>query len=148
MHSNAHQIYSCVCVLGQSAMYGMMCQYVLKAISLRTKICICFNMYTSTASSTCTRKCGISIITTMYDNDGYLFRYKLCIPNQPHPYWNQSTNCTVFILWDTWHAFECIDAFSSELVRRKLSIVTYSSTLLFALFFEIYEYGRRTSDPG
>ena len=107
--------YSCVyvCVNAgvrscQSAMYGMMHHYILKATSLSTKNFTCINIYTSTASSTCTLKYGNSITTTMYDNADYLFRYKLCIPNQSHPYWNQSTNCTVFILWDTWHAFECI----------------------------------------
>ena len=125
----------------------MMYQYVSKAISLSTKTFICSNMYTSTASSTRTLKIGIFIITTMYDNDGYLFRFKLCIPNQSHPYWNQSTNCTIFILWDTWHAFECTDAFSSELTRRKLFVVTYffihphHSSLLYSLKLRI-----RTTD--
>ena len=109
----------------QSAMYGMMHHYILKATSLSTKNFTCINIYTSTASSTCTLKYGNSITTTMYDNADYLFRYKLCIPNQSHPYWNQSTNCTVFILWNTWHAFECIDAFSSELAIRKLFVVSY-----------------------
>ena len=89
-------------------MYGMMHHYILKATSLSTKNITCINICTSTASSTCTLKYGNSITTTMYDNADYLFRYKLCIPKQSHPYWNQSTNCTIFILWDTWHAFECI----------------------------------------
>ena len=124
-----------VSALGQSAIYGMMCQYVLKAISPSTQTIMCFNMYTSTASTTRILKCGIFIITTMYDNDGYLFWFKLCIPNQSHPYWNQIPNCTIFILWDTWHAFECIMHSPQNLPEGNylLLLIPQHSFLLYSL---------------